>query len=337
MRLTGGTLTIEERILGSILGLAIGDALGYPHEFRSVVEVRRRLGPDGITDFISIADPVFGPSWMAGSKHPAGTYTDDTQMTRCVLEGLIESQTTDSEVLMPAIGRHFVQWSNSLHNDRAPGATCLKGCRRLEGGTPWRAANVAKSKGCGSAMRVAPIGLYYDDLETVAQVARDSSLLTHGHPAAVEGAAAAALLVAMALRDEPPAAMHAYIAQACTSSADFNQVWQRVPQMLDRSPDEVLVDGNLGEAWVAEEAVAGAMYCFWRHETSYTDCVLEAVNSEGDSDSLGCIAGSIAGARLGVHAIPEGWRQSIEDAAGLHASARKLVMSRNRFLGSEGL
>ena len=80
----------------------------------------------------------------------------------------------------------------------------MEACRNLAAGVPWKTAGISTSKGCGSAMRVAPIGLYYQDLDRVADVARWSSLLTHGHPAAIEGAATAAILVAMALPEQHP-------------------------------------------------------------------------------------------------------------------------------------
>jgi len=319
----------ESRYIGCIVGLAVGDALGYPAEFRSRSQLIEEIGPRGITNFIALQDRRFTRPQFAGSGHPAGTYSDDTQMTIAVAEGLLEAGRADLNQLMPAIAARFVDWSRSPENDRAPGSTCMNGCDHLAAGTPWREAGVAASKGCGSAMRVAPIGLYYDDLDQIAEVARWSSLLTHGHSAAVEGAAAAALLVALAKKDWSPEDMHREIDQRCaTRCVEFAAAWRKVPGVLNEPPEHVLVEDGLGEGWVAEEAVASAMYCFWQYPDDLQAAVLMAINTDGDSDTLGTITGSIAGASLGVEAIPRSWRERVEDSGYLHQLGARLWNAR---------
>jgi ADP-ribosylglycohydrolase len=315
---------------GCLLGLAIGDALGYPHEFRSVKQVRAEIGPEGITDFLELQDPRFSRPFFVGWSPPAGTYTDDTQMTLAVAEGLLEAGAGASlDDAMNAIGRHFVAWSKSDDNNRSPGGTCMTGCEQLAKGVAWREAGVADSKGCGSAMRVAPIGLWFDDLDTVEAWGRASSLLTHGHDAGLEGAAACALMVAMATKGADAQTMHEEIARRCGGkSADFDAVWAKVPAFVGRDPQEVLVNGALGESWVAEEAAASALWCAWQHPDDYAACVRTAINTEGDSDSIGCIAGSIVGARVGRSGLPATWVERVENSEGLIAIADRLVDER---------
>lgn len=326
----GRTIAGAERATGCIVGLAVGDALGYPHEFRRVAQVQAELGPDGITDFVALQDPRFSRPFIIGKLHPPGTFTDDTQMSLALAEALIEAPTGDVERLMPVIARHFVAWYFSADNNRSPGQATGTGCQALRSGTPWREAGVADSKGCGANMRVAPIGLFYEDLDLVAQVARAQAVLTHRHDAAIAGAAAAALLVALALRDTPPAQMHAEVMRRCGGrSADFDAVFGRVPAVIDADPARVLVARGatpvaLGEGWVAEEAVAAAFYCFWRFPDDYRAAVLLAANTDGDSDSLACIAGGISGARLGIASIPDRWVTGVEDAQRLQDIAVRL-------------
>jgi ADP-ribosylglycohydrolase len=102
-----------------------------------------------------------------------------------------------------------------------------------------------------------------------------------------------------------------------------------LPDSISQPADAVLVEGGLGEGWVAEEAVASAMYCFWRSPDDYRAAVLTAVNTDGDSDTIGTITGSILGARLGVDAIPAKWRQEVEDAAYLHQLGSRLWNARS--------
>lgn len=78
----------------------------------------------------------------------------------------------------------------------------------------------------------------------------------------------------------------------------------------------------------AEEAVASAMYCFWCHPDDFVSAVLTAVNTDGDSDTIGTITGSLLGARLGAGAIPARWRENVEDSPYLHQLGARLWNAR---------
>lgn len=313
---------LDSAFQGAMLGLAIGDALAYPCEFRGRATILAAFGPAGVTDMVALHDPRWPERpIILGRRHPAGTYTDDTQMTIAVALALTEAAPAaggaDIEAIMQAMAARFVAWSRAEDNDRAPGHTCMTACERLAEGVPWREAGVADSKGCGSAMRVAPIGLrFHRDHGRLLEVARASSLLTHGHDAAIEGAAAAALLVALAVERASPEEMYRAVADACCPrSADFAACWARLPALLDAPPEVALSEQGLGEGWVAEEAVASALYCVWRTPDDVRQTILTAANTDGDSDSIACIAGGISGARNGALAIPASWRETVENAA----------------------
>ena len=94
-----------------LLGLAIGDALGFPAEFRSRQAILDGFGRDGLTDFVGIQDPRFPPRpVILGRAHPPGTYTDDTQMTLAIAESLVACPGGDLDQLMREVGRRFVLW-----------------------------------------------------------------------------------------------------------------------------------------------------------------------------------------------------------------------------------
>ena len=319
---------------GSIVGLAVGDALGFPAEFRRREQILAALGPDGVADFVALHDPRWPPRpLIVGKAHPAGTYSDDTQMTIALAEGLLETRDDDPiDVRMSAIARRFVAWSGADDNDRAPGNACMTGCHALARGAPWHEAGVADSKGCGAAMRVAPIGLLYArDLGRAADLARAQSRLTHRHDAALEGAAAAAILVALAATGTAPDAMYEAVRQACSGrSADFAACWTRLAELRDAPPELALSSAGLGEGWVAEEAVASALFCVWRAPDDFARAVGTAATTDGDSDSIACIAGSVAGARLGSGAIPDKWRRGVENAADLADLAGRIAAHARR-------
>lgn len=289
---------------------------------------------------MALQDPVWArPPYILGTEHPAGTFTDDTQMSIAVARGLLDAPGNEIDAAMEAIARHFVTWSRSPDNDRSPGSTCMTGCQSLAEGKHWSTAGVAQSKGCGSAMRVAPIGLlYWWKQEKMLEMARASSLLTHGHPAALEGAAAGAALVAGALQGQTPAELYRSITQMCVGrSDDFDHCWAKVPGYLEEDPAKVLCENALGESWIAEEAVASALYCYWRSPEDFAQVILTAANTDGDSDSIACIAGGIAGAALGVDAIPPAWLETLEDADELRALAMELYEASESLRGNESV
>jgi ADP-ribosylglycohydrolase len=317
----------RERFEGCVVGLAVGDALGYPAEFRSRQKILAAFGEAGLTGFVAVHDPRWPPAPMIlGPRHPPGTFSDDTQMSVAVAEALLEAGRDDLDRLMAAMARRFIEWSRSPDNNRAPGSACLTGCRSLEQGRPWREAGVADSKGCGSAMRTAPIGLYWhSDPPRLLKVARASALLTHRHDAGVEGAAATALLVKLALEGAGPEHMHARVLAECgPRSADFNACFEKLPRLIEAPPELALSRRGLGEGWVAEEAVASALYCHWRHPGDFAACVLCAANTDGDSDSIACIAGGISGAAHGLAAIPREWQAGVEGGPELRHLAGRL-------------
>lgn len=306
----------QDRYLGCMLGLAVGDALGWPVEFLRLSAIRAHFGPDGITDL--------HPS----HHHPRGTFTDDTQMSLALARAILSHGTTPEAEFIAESARQFVLWSQSPENDRAPGTTCMAGCRALAHDVNWRAPGHNDSKGCGTAMRTATIGLaWHGDENTITRMAAQTSELTHGHPVATAGGVATALLVSWALDGMPPDEMlRQLVDRTRPISSEFAEKVLQVPTVLHRESRGAY--GVLGGAWTAHEAVACALYAFMKSPSDYRQTVITAVNMDGDSDSVGCIAGAISGAYNGVAAIPDPWRQDVEQretlieiACALHAFA----------------
>lgn len=319
-----------DRFKGCLLGLACGDALGRPTEFRGLHAILAAFGPNGIEE---LPEPAL--------------FTDDTQMTVAVANALCRAGGESLDALANAMAEEFVRWLESPENVRGPGRTCLSGCGRLKAGVSWRESGLRESKGCGANMRVAPVGLYCrDDPAGLRLTARMSSLLTHAHPTALAAAEATALCVAWAAQGTDPAAyverLEAHAegvqwddelgkpwgdesnSQECLLFGwqELRQAVRGIPQALrDRPRDYCSV---LGEAWVAEEALACALYCVCAHPRDYAAVVRTGANSNGDSDSIACIAGAISGAYLGQAAIPQDWRDRIEKADELNALAEGL-------------
>ncbi len=261
-------------------------------------------------------------------------FSDDTQMSIAVAEALVKSDNQDIDSIMDSIRDEFAKWRNSPENNRAPGNTCLSGVSNMEKGVHWSESGISDSKGCGSAMRVAPIGyLYQHDPEKLKDVARASGICTHGHRTAVAASIGAAYLVKLALDGIPPENMISELLAFTTGiSNEFNQAISKVDECLEYDDEEKALKA-LGEGWIGEEAVALALYCFLKYPGDYVQAVLRGANTIGDSDSIACIAGGISGARLEFDAIPRDWCARIEKVDYLDDLAARLAVKKDTLKG----
>jgi ADP-ribosylglycohydrolase len=285
------------KAMGVMFGLAIGDALGAPAEFLRLSQIKLYYGSTGIQDLYNSA-----------------RHSDDTQMSVAVAEALVSAGEKDVESIMAAVREEFIKWyHHPTTPSRAPGKTCLRGVARMEQGVPWSGSGLSSSKGCGSAMRAAPIGyLYQNDPDKLREVAHATGISTHRHPTADVACIGAAYLVKLGQDGVQPEDMiEPLLSFTQGTSGEWEDAIGRVNECLDWEDEERALF-YLGGGWVGEEAVALALYCFLRYPDDYAKAVLRGANTDGDSDSIACIAGSISGAYLGIDAIPEYWITRVE-------------------------
>ncbi|MFG2273027.1 ADP-ribosylglycohydrolase family protein [Streptomyces chartreusis] len=324
------TTTVRKRAAtGALLGLALGDALGFPTEFDDVPSILAKCGP-----------------WREMELPTPAIVTDDTQMTLALGKGLRTAM--DRGVLGPKrlarpLREEFVDWYQSPENNRAPGRTCLVACNLLKDeNLPWQDASQIGSKGCGANMRVAPIGLVpgLSD-EQRAGAAQLQSALTHGHPTALAASDLTAHAVRLLAQGAEPTGLvgllrsYAYenrtqyherwLGDLWTRSQDpsaehfIARGWDECLGVLDRLQEAVRTvspetDPCLatGEGWIAEEAMATALLCFLWFVDEPLTALRRAACTAGDSDSIACLAGAFAGAWLGADVWPAQWADRIE-------------------------
>lgn len=294
---------------GMIYGLAIGDALGMPTEFLSLEEIKSKYGNKGIQDLPSPA-----------------LFTDDTQMSIAVAESLIKSGKKDIESIMATVKEEFIKWYHSPENNRGPGKTCLGGVKRLEQGLHWSESGMTDRKGCGSAMRAAPIGYFYqNDLERLKEVAHAIGICTHGHPTSDAACIGAAYTIKLVLDGIKPGNI---VPELLSFTKGISVEWEDTISKIEEClswEDEEKALRYLGEGWTGEEAVALSLYCFLKYPEDYKKVVIRGANTNGDSDSIACIGGAISGAYLGVDAIPKTWIKNIEKTDYLGDLAKRLA------------
>lgn len=311
-------MNLRSRFRGCLLGGAVGDALGAPIEFESLERIRARHGPHGLTDLV----PAYGR---------LGAITDDTQMTLFTAEGVIRAvigeeedpvapiwesyqrwmHTQDEPVQEPAVlGRESRGWlieARELHARRAPGLTCLSGLKHPTPLRLGRDAPINDSKGCGGVMRAAPCGMVggYDSFELGCQ----SAYLSHNHALGYQTAGVLAVIIGSILGGTTlPESVREGVAK---SSGPLRKILEHSVALAKEGAPEPQKVASLGQGWVAEQALAIAVYCALAAR-DFDEGVLLAVNHSGDSDSTGSIAGNILGAAHGVDSIPRDWTERLE-------------------------
>ncbi|MFI5495338.1 ADP-ribosylglycohydrolase family protein [Actinoplanes sp. NPDC051859] len=318
---------------GSLFGLAYGDALGKPTEFQEYATIVARYGPAGPTELDG--DPAL--------------VTDDTQMMLAVGESLLSLSPFTAATYEPPLRKAFLAWASSPDNNRAPGMTCLRACADLTDGRPWQRASQLNSKGCGANMRVTPLGLAPGLTEDErAGGAQLQAGLTHGHATGLAASELTAFAVRWLADGLTPRELVAALRDRCAIQRGIyredwlGDLWQRPgvdspEQFITRGWDET--DAALarvtdalrrgathgdpclatGAGWIAEEALATALYCYLISPDEPVRVLGRGAASSGDSDSIACLAGAFAGAALGLAAWPPEWQERIEYATRLRA------------------
>jgi ADP-ribosylglycohydrolase len=310
---------------GCLLGGAIGDALGWPVEFKWLNEIISKYGQDGITD-------------LECSKSGKAEVTDDTQMTLFTAEGILRAETRGREkgICDPAsvVYHAYQRWLitqgyprleamdwiydgwllniKDLHAVRAPGNSCISALTSGDMGTIYEPVN--NSKGCGGVMRVAPAGLFYTK-EDAFRRGVEFAAITHGHPSGYLSAGALAYIIASIISgEEIEAAVEGALSELSKHRGheECSEVLQNALDLSKKSIHHLDAIKSLGEGWVGEEALAISVYCALKYKDDFKKALITAVNHNGDSDSTGAITGNILGAYLGIDGIPKEWMDKIE-------------------------
>ncbi len=337
-----------DQIRGSLVGGAIGDALGYSVEFWPEKQIFRTFGPNGITSY-KLTD---GKALIS----------DDTQMTLFTANGLLVGDTRGemrgirgmpSQYVKMAYNDWYLTQTKSyrevnsqerysgggtswlldipeLFKRRAPGKTCLSALND--------SASIARgyiehpqndSKGSGGIMRVAPLALRYrlgksyrGTVESLDREAAQIAALTHGHslgymPAAVLSHIISGILMyrgSKSLKDIVVEARDAVVNIFAEDShlEELLRIIQLAIHLSENDADDVANIHRIGEGWVAEETLAIAIYCSLKYSTDFSAAIIAAVNHGGDSDTTGAVTGNIVGALVGYEAIEAKWKKDLE-------------------------
>lgn len=336
---------VRGRFRGCLLGGAVGDALGAPVEFMSEEDIAREFGPGGIDKLA----PAYGR---------LGAITDDTQLTLFTAEGLMRGYIREHVrgICHPpsVIAYAYLRWlhtqgevhsahdkcldgwlitNRELFERRAPGLTCIAALRALKV-VGDEAMN--DSKGCGSVMRVAPVGMMFaslspqgsaESMRACFELACQAAAITHGHRTAKLSSGAFAVLVLGLLAGRTLERAVQDVLDVLAEEEGHEETSRAIVsarKLASSHPGDIGAIRTLGEGWIAEEALAIGLYCAMSVR-SFREGVVLAVNHGGDSDSTGSIAGQLLGAIHGVSAIPAEWMSELELAPVIEAVADDLA------------
>jgi ADP-ribosylglycohydrolase len=287
-----------DRFLGSALGTFVGDTLGEPVEGWPHRAICNRFG------------------LLDTTVREEARYTDDTQMMIGILETLEEKGGFD-----PAMcARKFQE---NFEPSRGYGRRIFGVVERIREGIPWDQVGT-DSYGNGGAMRIAPIGcLYYRDLKALKENAILSARITHNHPEGLAGAVAQASAVGLALQHglsqepiKPVSFLDRIVLQVKDVDKRFAEYLDEIRSIPGGSVIEVVegITGSYGLSLRAIESVPAALAAFLLTH-SFREAVISAVNLGGDTDTIGAMAGAVAGAYYGYDQIPQEWLNSLENGA----------------------
>jgi ADP-ribosylglycohydrolase len=282
-----------DRSIGALLGLAIGDALGAPFE---------GVGRDSYPRVSEYA---------SGGVHriARGAWTDDTAMAICLAESLLAVGRIDERDLLA----RFLRWYRAGENSATGVAIGISEKTRttleiFERSGRIDAAADVENAGNGAIMRLAPIAIYFR--ERPAEVRRSAmrqARATHTGEPALEAAGLFAELLVTGLRTGDPDVVSRAAANGTHRGKTREQI-SSAPRAVD--------------------TLEAALWCLDR-ASDFETAVIEAVNLGGDSDTIGAVAGQLAGAVFGASTIPARWldplvsRERLVELAGrLHQTRR---------------
>lgn len=314
-----------DKFKGCLIGGAIGDALGYPIEF---------VKPDKNHKVTRFDDK--------------GIISDDTQMTLFTANGLLWGQTRfNLRGIAPNVSDciyfayqdwYKTQTKNSsekkvswianlpeLNVNRAPGNTCLNALGSNKKGTIDSPIN--NSKGCGSVMRIAPIGLFFSTkvttLHEIGKYGAEAGAITHGHPLGIIPCYVLTIIINelaytnKTIEEATDEAIEMLKINFDIFDKENRDYFINLIRKAEKLAHNKLISDDkaieeLGEGWVAEEALAIALYSTIKYSKDFEKAIVCSVNHKGDSDSTGAIAGNIIGTYLGYGEIPSYYIDNLE-------------------------
>lgn len=313
-------MDLPYQIKSALFGVAIGDALGVPVEFKSREAILQNL----VTDMIGYGT----------YNQPPGTFSDDSSMTFCLAEAL----TNDFD--LNQIARNFVKWYHeNFWTARGEvfdiGIATREAINRIaHGEVPEFAGNTdASSNGNGSLMRILPLLFYIKDLPISEryEITKKVSSITHGHIRSVISCFYYLEFTREILLGKEKFEIYQKLQTEIPDFLNSLSIDQYEISFFDRLLKDDI--SELGEYEISSSgyvlhSLEASIWCLLNTD-NYKEATLKAVNLGEDTDTTAAITGGVAGLLYGFDTIPENWveqlarKEDIDDLAG--RLARKIL------------
>ena len=294
---------LRDRFRATLLGAAIGDALGFPYEGAS---------PATLARIRNIADDF---SIRSRGRLSKGRFSDDTQLMLAIAESILIAGKIDGRTVAARIAQLWFE-GQILYAD----PVCTEAVERFLQGMPWMSAGSAIGMATNSAaVRAAPIGLFhFDTIEKIPRDAEIQGVVTHKDPRSLAGGAAMAAAVAISLGDPLPADTFCLRVAAVVRALDpeLSRHIEQLPQLISFEPEAAArVISNAGLSPLLPKDCRGisnfvypsvlmALYGCLRSRGDFRTCMELILRAGGDTDSVACMAGALMGAQFGCGVIP---------------------------------
>lgn len=326
----------EDHVAGSLIGAAMGDAMGRVVEFSTLERIFQRY-PHGIRSFQDFRPEDFRLDANGCSYAP---FSDDTQMALLVFQVMGEARNGGweldhamarlAQVLVEDLEKNPSGWASPL---RAPELASVKNVRELsrrltkhkaQWDAQWWKAGGPHDGGGGAVMGAHAYGLVFRDDPLRAEYwAAEGSQMTHGASISIAASAAMATGTRLALKGLPPFTVAKEMVKAAgrydrQTARTLEQAMQFARKKV--SPLRVL---EKFEGWAAHEAVAAALFIYLTSPDDYAKAIFIAVHTSGDSDTIASMVGALVGARVGLARLPPDWVRMVEGQTSLRQLAAR--------------
>lgn len=297
------------RCIGSLLGLAAGDALGTTLEFRT---------PGTFTPITDIVGG--GPFGLT-----VGKWTDDTSMALCLADSLIEKEGFDACDQLDK----YLKWYSEGYNSSTGHCFDIGNATRQalflyeSSGQPYCGDSSRESAGNGSIMRLAPIPIfYYKKPEELYLRAELSSKTTHSARQCIDACKYMAGIIGGAIQGRSKEDLLASHFSMIDAYWEKNPLDPTIAEVAEGSFKTKQPPGIYGSGYVVKTLEA-ALWAFY-HTSDFESGALKVVNLGDDADSTGAVYGQIAGAYYGLDGIPKKWRDKLYRGLDIEISAECL-------------
>jgi ADP-ribosyl-[dinitrogen reductase] hydrolase len=292
--------SLYKKVIGGVLGFAVGDALGVPYEFKSRTEVQ-------------LVSKMTG---YGSHKQPPGSWSDDSSMTFCLMEDLIEGY--DIERLKERFCNwyYYGEWT---HNNKLPfdiGQSTFKALSKIKAGIVYGETGLVdeKSNGNGSVMRVIPLcyALIHETADIKYPLIEEVSGITHAH---IRSKIACSIYVETGIQlllGNTPFKAYENMKKEIVQYYEGRGVGEELKRFerILKQDISTLQLSDIESSGYVVDSLEASLWSFLT-TTNYKEAVLRAVRLGLDTDTIGAMTGGLAGLYYGEQSIPSKWRKII--------------------------